>query len=127
MRHRTEVSGRFRTGCGHPPAESSPRRRSVLIRLVSATADARTERVDALHGSVSCVCFSLLLAENPVTKMLAPGLGLSVIIDATVIRPALVPATMSLLEAWLLVAPRRLGAVVPQMRRSRPDSTDRCR
>jgi RND superfamily putative drug exporter len=76
---------------------------------------------------VSCVCFSFLLAENPVIKMLAPGLGLSVLIDATVIRPALVPATMSLLEACLLVAPRPLGAVVPQMRRSRPRSTDRCR
>jgi RND superfamily putative drug exporter len=46
---------------------------------------------------MASVFFAFVLTTNVVVKMLALGLGVSVLIDATIIRLALVPATMFLL------------------------------
>ncbi len=63
--------------------------------------------------AMACVFFAFLLDENPIIKMLALGLGVSVLIDATVIRLALVPATMSLLGRICWWVPRWLDAALP--------------
>ncbi|MDA8195703.1 MAG: MMPL family transporter [Actinomycetota bacterium] len=59
------------------------------------------------------VFFAFIGSTAPVIKMLGLGLGVSVLIDATIIRLTLVPAVMTLLgdKAWYI--PRWLDKVVP--------------
>jgi len=54
-------------------------------------------------------------------KQLGVGLGIAVLIDATVIRGVLLPATMKLLGDWNWYMPKSLGWVP----RLTPDGTDR--
>jgi RND superfamily putative drug exporter len=56
---------------------------------------------------------SFMLSSDPVVKMFAVGLAVSVLIDATIIRMALVPALLALLghHAWWI--PRWLDRVLP--------------
>jgi RND superfamily putative drug exporter len=58
---------------------------------------------------MASVFLSFLLSTNVVVKMLALGLGVSVLIDATVIRLIVVPATTFLLGDGL-PSRRRGGA-----------------
>ncbi|MDP1876318.1 MAG: MMPL family transporter [Actinomycetota bacterium] len=55
-----------------------------------------------------CVYFSFVFGEDPATKMMGLGLATAILIDATIVRMVLVPATMTLmgkanwwLPAWL--------------------------
>ncbi len=51
-----------------------------------------------------CVFFGFVLGEDPATKMLGLGLATAVLVDATIVRMVLVPATMKLLGGanwWL--------------------------
>ena len=59
------------------------------------------------------VFFAFIGSTAPVIKMLGLGLGVSVLIDATIIRLTLVPAVMTLLgeKAWYM--PRWLDRIVP--------------
>ncbi|WP_198035159.1 MMPL family transporter [Streptacidiphilus rugosus] len=74
-----------------------------------ATGLAATARVITCAALImTSVFLAFMLSTNVVVKMLALGLGVSVIIDATVVRLLLVPATMYLLgnanwwiPAWL--------------------------
>ena len=56
-----------------------------------------------------------LLSTNVVVKMLALGLGVSVLIDATVIRLVVVPATMFLLGRYNWWIPRWLDRALPHL------------
>ena len=53
--------------------------------------------------------------SDPIVKMLAVGMAVSVLIDASVVRMVLVPAIMSLLgdHAWWV--PRWLDRIVPDI------------
>jgi putative drug exporter of the RND superfamily len=70
---------------------------------------------------VASVFLSFLLSTNVVVKMLALGLGVSVLIDATVIRLIVVPATMFLLGRYNWWIPRWLDRALPHLNpRARP-------
>jgi RND superfamily putative drug exporter len=69
---------------------------------------------------ITGVFLAFLLSTNVVVKMLALGLGVSIIVDATVIRLLVVPATMFLLgranwwtPRWLTRLPDLLEPVTP--------------
>jgi RND superfamily putative drug exporter len=65
---------------------------------------------------MASVFFSFLLSENMIVRMLALGLGVSVLIDATLIRLIAVPAAMLLLDRanwWTPSLPRRQRHPVP--------------
>jgi len=67
---------------------------------------------------MTSVFFSFLLSTNPVVKMLALGLGTSILIDASVIRLLIVPATMFLLGRynwWTPKTPRWLDKILPHL------------
>ena len=56
-----------------------------------------------------------MLSTDPTVKMLAVGMAVAVLIDASVIRMILVPAVMSLLgkHAWWM--PRWLDRITPNL------------
>jgi RND superfamily putative drug exporter len=54
------------------------------------------------------VFFSFALADLVVVKAIGIGLGIAVVVDATIVRMLLVPATMRLLGRWNWWAPRSL-------------------
>jgi RND superfamily putative drug exporter len=58
---------------------------------------------------------SFVLDKDPTVKMLAVGMAVAVLIDASIIRMVLVPAAMSLLgpRAWWL--PRWLDRALPHL------------
>ncbi|MFE6283659.1 MMPL family transporter [Streptomyces sp. NPDC057877] len=84
-------------------------------RLSVAVGLAGTARVITCAALImTSVFFAFLLSTNVVIKMLALGLGVSVVIDATVVRLLLVPATMYLLGRANWWLPRRLDRVLPR-------------
>ncbi len=64
---------------------------------------------------MTSVFFSFLLSTSPVVKMLALGLGASILIDASVIRLVIVPATMFLLGRYNWWTPRWLDKILPHL------------
>ena len=64
---------------------------------------------------MASVFLSFLLSTNVVVKMLALGLGVSVLIDATVIRLIVVPATMFLLGRYNWWIPSWLDRALPHL------------
>jgi RND superfamily putative drug exporter len=68
---------------------------------------------------MASVFFAFLLSTNVVVKMLALGLGASVIIDATVIRLLIVPSLMFLFDTANWWTPGWLDRILPH---SEPDS-----
>ncbi|HJQ47543.1 MAG TPA: MMPL family transporter [Amycolatopsis sp.] len=62
-----------------------------------------------------CVFFAFLASSSVVIKILALGLGVSVLIDATIIRLVIVPAAMFLLGKWSWWLPDRLDRVLPHL------------
>lgn len=62
-----------------------------------------------------CVFFSFMLTDDPITKQFGFGLGIAILIDATVVRLVLVPATMELLGDWNWWFPRWLDRLVPHL------------
>jgi hypothetical protein len=70
---------------------------------------------------MASVFLPFLLSTNVVVKMLALGLGVSVLIDATMIRLVVVPATMFLLGRYNWWMPRWLDRALPHLNpRARP-------
>ena len=64
---------------------------------------------------MTSVFFAFLLSTTVVVKMLALGLGVSVLIDATVIRILVVPATMFVLDRANWWIPGWLDRVLPRL------------
>jgi RND superfamily putative drug exporter len=60
---------------------------------------------------ITCVFLAFLMSGNVAVKMLALGLGVSIIVDATIIRLLVVPATMFLLGRANWWTPRWLTRI----------------
>jgi RND superfamily putative drug exporter len=85
-------------------------RRSVAMGIGS------TARVITAAAAIMIAVFlSFVLSPDPTVKMFAVGLVVSVLIDATIVRMALVPSLMALLghRAWWI--PRWLDKVLPHV------------
>jgi RND superfamily putative drug exporter len=79
-----------------------------------ATGLSQTARVISCAALImASVFFAFLLSTNVVVKMLALGLGVSVIIDATIIRLLIVPSLMFLFDKANWWTPRWLDRALP--------------
>jgi RND superfamily putative drug exporter len=77
---------------------------------------AKTARVITAAAAIMVFVFgSFLLESEQVIKLFGLGLAVAVLLDATVVRMLLVPATMELLgnKNWWL--PRWLGRILPKI------------
>ena len=80
-----------------------------------------TARVITTAAAIMVVVFtSFVLDTDPTIKMLAVGMAVAVLIDASVVRMVLVPALMSILgpHAWWL--PRWLDRIIPDLQLEGP-------
>jgi len=84
---------------------------------------ATTARVISCAALIMASVFLAFLTSNEVTvKMLAVGLGVSVLIDASIIRLLVVPSTMFLLGRYNWWTPRWLDQYLPRLGiEGRPD------
>jgi RND superfamily putative drug exporter len=86
----------------------------------------RTGRLVTSAGLILFLAFaSLASAPNTDVKMLATGLGIGILLDATLVRALLLPAVVSLLGSWNWWLPRPLARVlrVPPSRALQPQPT----
>ncbi|MGW8329296.1 MMPL family transporter [Streptomyces sp. NPDC055897] len=84
--------------------------------LAVATGLAATARVITCAALImTSVFLAFMLSPNVVVKMLALGLGVSVIVDATVVRLLLVPATMYLFGRTNWWIPAWLDRLLPRL------------
>jgi RND superfamily putative drug exporter len=93
--------------------------------LAVADGLAKSARVITASAAVMVtVFFSFVLGESVLTKMFGLGLGVAVLIDATLVRMVLVPATMELLgdRNWWL--PSWLDRLLPHIDAEGRDVTD---
>ncbi|MFI7062170.1 MMPL family transporter [Kribbella sp. NPDC050124] len=75
-----------------------------------------TARVITTAAAIMIVVFlSFVLDDDPTVKMLAVGMAVAVLIDASVVRMVLVPSVMTLLgdKAWWL--PRWMDRIIPDI------------
>ena len=71
---------------------------------------ARTGRVITSAAFIMIAVFlGFVLGEDPATKMFGLGLATAVLVDATLVRMVLLPATMQLCGRWNWWAPRWLA------------------
>jgi RND superfamily putative drug exporter len=85
-------------------------------RASVATGLAATGRVITCAALImTSVFLAFLLSSNVVVKMLALGLGVSVLIDASIIRLLVVPATMFVLGRVNWWIPRWLDRILPHL------------
>ena len=71
--------------------------------------------ITAAAAIMVCVFFSFVLLADPISKQFGFGLGIAILIDATVVRLILVPATMELLGDWNWWFPAWLDRRVPHL------------
>jgi putative drug exporter of the RND superfamily len=86
----------------------------------------RTGRLVTSAGLILFLAFATLAsAPNTDIKVLATGLGIGILLDATVVRALLLPAVVSLLGRWNWWLPRPLARVmrVPPSSPMRPPAT----
>ncbi|MFE2854537.1 MMPL family transporter [Streptomyces lavendulae] len=84
--------------------------------LAVATGLAATARVITCAALImTSVFLAFLLSTNVAVKMLALGLGVSVVLDATVVRLLLVPASMYLFGRANWWLPDRLDRILPRL------------
>jgi putative drug exporter of the RND superfamily len=62
-----------------------------------------------------CVFASFVLVDNPMVKIFGIGLATAIVVDATIVRCLLVPATMVLLGRWNWWLPRPLDRLLPHL------------
>ncbi|HEX3812790.1 MAG TPA: MMPL family transporter [Mycobacteriales bacterium] len=75
-----------------------------------------TARVITTAAAIMVVVFtSFVLDPDPTVKMLAVGMAVAVLIDASVIRMILVPAVMALLGKWAWWMPHWLDRITPDI------------
>jgi uncharacterized membrane protein YdfJ with MMPL/SSD domain len=73
----------------------------------------------AIHWLV----FSIFATLNEIAfKQLGVGLAIAVLIDATIVRAALLPSTMKLFGDWTWYMPKRLAALRRPVVPARPGS-----
>lgn len=85
-------------------------------RQAVATGLAQTARVITGAALIMVVVFGgFMLADIVVIKSLGFGLALAVLIDATIVRGLLVPATMRLMGRWNWWAPRSVRRMVDRL------------
>ncbi len=80
-----------------------------------------TARVITTAAAIMVAVFtSFVLSTDPTVKMLAVGMAVAVLIDATIVRMVLVPAVMSLLgdRAWWI--PAWLDKIIPDFQLEGP-------
>ena len=85
---------------------------------VESVADglASTARVISAAAAIMVVVFgSFMFEDNRIIKLMGLGLGLAVLLDATLVRMLLVPATMELLGSRNWWMPRWLDRLIPQL------------
>jgi putative drug exporter of the RND superfamily len=85
-------------------------RASVLTGLTSS---ARVITAAALI--MISVFASFVLGDDPIIKMFGVGLSVAVLLDATIVRMVLVPATMALLDSANWWMPRWLDRLLPNV------------
>ncbi len=77
---------------------------------------AATARVISAAAAIMVVVFgSFLLEDNRITRLFGTGLGLAVLLDATLVRMLLVPSTMQLLGRRNWWIPRWLDRALPEL------------
>ncbi len=77
---------------------------------------AATARVITAAAAIMVVVFgSFMFEDNRIIKLFGMGLALAVLLDATLVRMLLVPATMELLGSKNWWMPRWLDRIVPQL------------
>ena len=81
------------------------RRRHDNVAAVSAGLEHTGRIITAAAAIMAAVFFSFALGDLVVVKAIGIGLGIAVVVDATVVRMLLVPATMRLLGSWNWWAP----------------------
>ena len=75
-----------------------------------------TARVITAAAAIMVAVFlSFVFTPDPITKQMGFGLAVAILIDATVVRLVLVPATMELLGEWNWWFPKRLERFVPHI------------
>jgi RND superfamily putative drug exporter len=92
------------------------------VSSVTADRDRHRPAPRTRSGFLTCaalimvsVCAAFVVSDDVVVKMPGPGLAVSVLIDATVVRLLLVPAVMTLLGRHAWWTPRRLDRVMPHI------------
>ena len=79
----------------------------------------RTGRLITWAGAIMAAVFlAFALADSVIVKAVGIGIAIAVILDATVVRALLVPATMRLMGQWNWWMPAALIHVLPRARRS---------
>jgi putative drug exporter of the RND superfamily len=92
---------------------------------VNSVADglAATARVITAAAAIMVVVFgAFLLEDDRIIKVFGVGLAVAVLLDATLVRMVLVPATMELLGARNWWIPRWLDRVLPHLNVEGPDA-----
>jgi RND superfamily putative drug exporter len=84
---------------------------SAVVEGISATARVITSAALIMI----CVFASFILGDDPTIKMFGLGLAIAVLIDATIVRTVLVPATMKLLGDWNWWLPGWLDRILPNL------------
>ncbi len=80
-----------------------------------------TARVITTAAAIMVVVFtSFVRSTDPAIKMLAIGMAVAVLIDASVVRMVLVPALMSILGAHAWWLPRWLDRIIPDLQLEGP-------
>ena len=99
--------------------ETGDAHRSVAIGIGS------TARVITTAAAIMIVVFtSFVINPDPTVKMLAIGMAFAVLIDASLVRMALVPSIMSLLGSHAWWMPRWLEPVVPHLQLESSPATE---
>ena len=77
-----------------------------------AEASSRTGRlITGAAAIMAAVFFGFATADSVIIKAVGIGIGLAVVIDATIVRALLVPATMRLMGRWNWWAPAPLASL----------------
>src|SRR5207248_10634179 len=82
-------------------------------RAVADGLNATARVITAAAAIMITVFSSFLFQPDPLVKLFGFGLGVAILIDATIVRMVLVPATMQLLGEANWWMPRWLGRVLP--------------
>ena len=95
-------------------------------RAVAESLERTGRLITGAAAIMALVLFAFGLADMVVIKAMGIGMGIAVVVDATIVRALLVPATMRLLGRWNWWAPgplARLTTVIDlagEQTRSRP-------
>jgi putative drug exporter of the RND superfamily len=96
------------------------RRTRDNTRAVAASLERTGRLITGAAAIMAAVFFGFGLSSTVIVKTMGIGMGIAVIVDATIVRAVLVPATMELLGRWNWWSPRvlqrlrrRLGLAEP--------------